>query len=314
MPILTEPEIPESGPFWSVMIPTYNPRSDYLEQALLSVLARDPGQNLMQIEVVDDCSTQVDVVALVRSIAGDRVIFSRTSENLGLAGNWNTCISRASGEWVHILHQDDFVLPEFYKRLEQVAASHPEVSLIATRSFFVDGDGVVEGITDRVRSLEGGGSDASELYYYSPFQCAGVVVRRSFYQGHGGFRQDLKYALDCEMWTRVVSLCSGIVTTDVLSAYRRSQANETKRLVRTTEALQDLTRLSAIFEARYQDFDTKKMRRNICGMAIMFSERFTEMGDHDAALLNLRYWRENAPLKQRLRKAIGKLIRKVAIY
>ena len=40
-------------PFWSVMIPTYNARADYLEETLNSVLQQDPGPGQMKIEVVD---------------------------------------------------------------------------------------------------------------------------------------------------------------------------------------------------------------------------------------------------------------------
>ena len=59
--LLPYPLIPErrdSGacPFWSVMIPTYNPRADYLEETLHSVLQQDPGPEQMQIEVIDDGS------------------------------------------------------------------------------------------------------------------------------------------------------------------------------------------------------------------------------------------------------------------
>jgi cellulose synthase/poly-beta-1,6-N-acetylglucosamine synthase-like glycosyltransferase len=35
------------------MIPTYNPRADYLAETLLSVLKQDPGPDEMQVEVVD---------------------------------------------------------------------------------------------------------------------------------------------------------------------------------------------------------------------------------------------------------------------
>ena len=52
------PEIPplpdgESRPRWSVMIPTYNCAA-LLRQTLESVLAQDPGPEVMQIEVIDD--------------------------------------------------------------------------------------------------------------------------------------------------------------------------------------------------------------------------------------------------------------------
>jgi glycosyltransferase involved in cell wall biosynthesis len=91
------------------MVPAYNPRRDYLEETLRNVLSQDPGPEKMQLEVVDDCSPDVDVEMLVKAIAGERVAFSKTLGNLGLAGCWNACIERSVGEWVHILHQDDMV-------------------------------------------------------------------------------------------------------------------------------------------------------------------------------------------------------------
>jgi hypothetical protein len=70
-------------PLWSVMIPTYN-GTEYLEKTLRSVLEQDPGSDLMQIEVVDDCSTQDEPEELVREIGQGRVSFYRQPKNLGL--------------------------------------------------------------------------------------------------------------------------------------------------------------------------------------------------------------------------------------
>src|SRR5215470_11545792 len=60
-------------PLWSVMIPTYN-CAKYLRETLTSVLAQDPGAEQMQIDVVDDCSTEDDPEAVVREL-GSRVVF-----------------------------------------------------------------------------------------------------------------------------------------------------------------------------------------------------------------------------------------------
>jgi glycosyltransferase involved in cell wall biosynthesis len=127
--ISTVPIARPGRPRWSVMIPTYDSPSAYLEQTLRSVLDQDPGLAHMQIEVVDDCSQNVNVAELVERCASDRVGFSRTSENLGLAGCWNSIIERSRGFWIHILHQDDYLLPGFYRRLASAAEEHPEVSL-----------------------------------------------------------------------------------------------------------------------------------------------------------------------------------------
>ena len=110
-------------PFWSVMIPTYNPRADYLEETLNSVLQQDPGPDQMQIEVVDDCSNDNTASEVTRRIGAGRVTFHAESQNRGLANNWNRCIERARGHWVHILHQDDIVLPGFYDRLRKAGSA-----------------------------------------------------------------------------------------------------------------------------------------------------------------------------------------------
>src|SRR6478609_217580 len=74
-------------PLWSVMIPTYN-CTNYLKQTLESVLAQDPGQDKMQIEVVDDCSIDGDTRALVEEIGKGRIGFFRQEKNIGSLRNF----------------------------------------------------------------------------------------------------------------------------------------------------------------------------------------------------------------------------------
>ena len=63
------------------MIPTYN-CAGYLRETLASVLAQGPGPDQMQIEVVDDCSTD-DPQAIVDELAPTRVSFHQQPENRG---------------------------------------------------------------------------------------------------------------------------------------------------------------------------------------------------------------------------------------
>jgi glycosyltransferase involved in cell wall biosynthesis len=63
-------------PRWSVMIPTHN-CARYLRETLTSVLAQDPGPDVMQIEVVDDHSTKDDpeqVEPLANNARPERVL------------------------------------------------------------------------------------------------------------------------------------------------------------------------------------------------------------------------------------------------
>jgi glycosyltransferase involved in cell wall biosynthesis len=291
------------------MIPTYNPRADYLEKTLRSVLQQDPGADKMQIEVVDDCSRDGAPVELVRRIAGDRIAVHSGSANLGLAGCWNTCIERSHGEWVHILHQDDYVLPGFYERLAQAANCRSEVSLIATRSFYVDEDDVITDVTPRMKELELGGRALNGFLYQVPIQCAGVAIRRSFYEAHGGFLPDLKFVLDWEMWARAVGVAGGLIIPEVLACYRFYDAGETGRLARTAETLRDHQRLHDIFARRYKGFDAARAADRVCWTALERAAKFAERGDVEAAQANLKYWQMNAPLRKRLRKSVGDFVR-----
>ena len=84
----------------------------------------------MQIEVIDDRSLDDTASEVARRVGGGRVTFHAEPQNRGLANTWNRCIERARGNWVHILHQDDIVLPGFY----EVCAKEPSAAMLA-RSF-----------------------------------------------------------------------------------------------------------------------------------------------------------------------------------
>ena len=101
----------------SIMVPTWRPRLDYLESAISSVLSQFDADQPLQVELVDDCSPDFDVAAFARRFGAGRVSAHRNDRRLGLAGNWNACISRSKNPWVHLLHQDDFVLKGFYQAI-----------------------------------------------------------------------------------------------------------------------------------------------------------------------------------------------------
>jgi len=108
-----------------VMIPAYECAS-YLRETLASVLAQDPGPELMQIEVVDDASTDAPE-KVVEELGGGRVAFHRQPRNVGHIANFNTCLERSRGQLVHLLHGDDCVREGFYRTMQQPFTQHPEI-------------------------------------------------------------------------------------------------------------------------------------------------------------------------------------------
>jgi len=298
-------------PFWSAMIPTYN-CARFLRQTLESVLSQDPGPGRMQIEVVDDASTQDDPEAVVRECGQGRVQFLRQPRNAGVAANFNTCIHRSRGHWVHLLHGDDFVLPGFYDQMERAINDRQDIALACCRVFFVDEQGEVESLTPRLRELEAGGRQFPSLERGNPLQCAGVVVRRSFYEEAGGFNMQYRHVADWEMWGRATVNGGALAVNLPLAAYREFSDNDTRQLARTAENLRECAHLgndarrTGTLPIHWQQF-----RRMLVVRAVSQASRFESLADNEAAAANWRFWREWAGPMDCLERMARSIVRRL---
>jgi glycosyltransferase involved in cell wall biosynthesis len=229
-PLITGTEGSGTRPYWSVMIPTYNPRTDYLEQTLRSVLQQDPGPDQMQIEVVDDCSKDDTASEVTRRVGAGRVTFHAESQNRGLAHNWNRCIERARGHWVHILHQDDIVLPGFYDRLRK-AVECSDAGAIFCRHAWMNSKGHWIQLSELHRESPGLFDDwHAKITVQQMIQCAAIAVRRRVYEQLGGFLPHLRYVPDWEMWQRIASQFPFCFEPSILACYRVHPNSATSRL------------------------------------------------------------------------------------
>jgi glycosyltransferase involved in cell wall biosynthesis len=267
--------IPDSlrGPLWSIMIPTYNPGLEYLELTLRSVLAQDPGPERMQIEVLDDCSTRGVTLEFLRRVGGERVSLHREPKNLGLAAIWNRCVERARGQWVHILHQDDVVMPGFYESLMKGATSPANVGLMYCRYAFMDGDGHWTGLSRIQARTAGVIPDALQhLAREQLLQTPAVVVRRSAYSAVGGFRSDLCYALDWEMWCRIARDYPVWFEPGILACYRIHDSNATHRLMLKGKDIEDARKCINIISGYLPDRAVAaRVRRHSLRLAAAFA-------------------------------------------
>jgi glycosyltransferase involved in cell wall biosynthesis len=232
MPLISP--VPENieRPFCSVMVPTYN-GAKYLEETLRSILAQDPGPDIMQIEVIDDCSTEGNPEVLVREIGQGRITFRRQSKNQGQIETWNNCIHHARGHWVHILHQDDIVLPGFYSRLRSVVITD-QIGGFLCRNIYMDEDGHWQGLSPVERKTPGILENWLELIAASlRFQFPAVVVRRRTYEEIGGFCPDAHSAADWEMWKRIAAYYQIWYEPQPLACFRQHSFSESSRLIQT---------------------------------------------------------------------------------
>jgi len=220
--------VPGGGFDWSVMIPVYEP-SELLNETLQSVrVAVGRAEGSFQVEIVDDASPSGSKAAFADA-AGMTVAYHRRDRNGGLAACWNECIARARGRLVHILHQDDIVLPDFYAEMERLAAATPEAGMLFCRTIFRTGDQASPQeaeqehaglVPDWLARIAGG----------QRIQCPSVVVRRDIYAQLGGYDPRLKFVIDWEMWVRIAASCKVAHLPLPLVEYRVHAQSETARL------------------------------------------------------------------------------------
>jgi glycosyltransferase involved in cell wall biosynthesis len=213
------------------MVPTFQP-DGRLRTALASVLSQPLPRAAVQITVVDDGSQTDDVERWVRDVdPGGRVEVVRHDTRLGLAGNWNRAIALARGELVHLLHQDDYVLPGFYDRVARGFTATSDSGMAFCRTRIVDGMDRPIKVSSRLQWLPGVLSGwLRNIGVRQRIQTPSAIVRRQVYERVGGFRTDLQQALDWEMWVRIAAHYPVWYEPRCLAVYRRHQANESARL------------------------------------------------------------------------------------
>lgn len=292
--------IPEGTPrpLWSVMIPTYN-CANYLRETLASVLAQDPGPEVMQIEVVDDYSTKDDPEAVVRELAGDRVSFYRQPENVGYIKNFETCLQRSRGELIHLLHGDDIVLKGFYQKLQRIFEQNSEIGAAFCRVIYMDEQGNWEVITPLQQPKRGVLNNSLEqIVINSHIQTASIVVRRNIYEQLGGF--DSRFICCCEdweMWVRIATQYQIGYEVEPLAAYRQMSVESlTKNSVRSGKYAQDIRKAHEIVESYLPNYLSRKVvnkifrrsRKNSALKILEFANEMLNEGDKAAAVIQIQ--------------------------
>jgi glycosyltransferase involved in cell wall biosynthesis len=242
------------------MIPVYN-CSRFIPDALGSVLSQDLGEDQMQIEVVDDGSTDADVEALVESLGKGRVKYFRQPQNMGSLRNFETCINRANGHLVHLLHGDDRVKDGFYKKFTSLFEEYPEAGAAFCGYSTIDDQGNKIKDYNLIQSNQGLITDVySKMASGLPVQFATMVVRRFVYEKLGGFYGVIA-GEDWEMWTRVAKNFPIAFLPENLSEYRRFFGTISWPIIQRGINAKSLAKTTLLIESQLPNDKKRVMKR-----------------------------------------------------
>jgi hypothetical protein len=174
----------------------------------------------MQIEVIDDYSTDTDVEKIVSEIGQGRIGFFKQNRNVGSLRNFETCINRARGKWVHILHGDDMIEKEFYQEIEGLFLHHPEAGAAFTGIEYIGETGNKIAVNDTTPLNSGIIKDwLPQIASQNLIQPPAIVVKREVYEKIGAFF-GVHYGEDWEMWVRIAANFPVAYSPKPLALYR----------------------------------------------------------------------------------------------
>lgn len=274
-------------PFWSVVIPVYatHNRRQYLLQCLVSVLMQWRGQEEMEILLIDDASVP-PLYDLVNTIGGGVIRYYRNPQNMGAYRNFNIGVALSRGQWIHLLHDDDYVLPGFYDRLKQSLEGCPEsIGAAFTGYENINETGKVVFTQQVYGKYRGIAVDfLQHIGVGNPLNMPAVVISRKVHEHLGGYLPELNYTGDWEFYKRITAFYDWWCEPEILARYRQHTHNITTESVLSGSKGTCLRRAIEISEDYIPQEITEKARKHHFDYCLKETAIPLQLGKVDGAL------------------------------
>jgi glycosyltransferase involved in cell wall biosynthesis len=183
-------------PLFSIIIPCYN-QSHFLNDAIHSVLAQDFTD--LEILIINDGSTDETKQTGEYFAGTDSRIRIISQTNKGLSNARNTGITNSSGQYLHFLDADDWVLPRCYSEIEK---------RITNKSLEVIGVGYSYRTEINSEPMQVVIPSSSKSVYPEVLEanigpCHSFFVPRQLVLELGMFDESLKSGEDWDLWIRL---------------------------------------------------------------------------------------------------------------
>lgn len=285
----------------TVLIPNYN-GGIYLGQCLQSVVA----QTFSDWEaVVGDNASSDDSVSIVAAVPDRRVRLVARPANVGWVANVNLLLQEGRGDYVAILHADDFWEPSFLARMVGMLDRSPG-SLLATcgaRVLTVGRPAAIKGLYEAWRSGTTtcpSRTAARLLAMKNWLRAPSVVTRRTLFLRHPKFDESLPLVNDWLMWLRAATLGDVEVCSDPLANYRFHDASTSAEAIRANLWGEELTRMVRIVQADWAHVEPfpgarQAIAAGITAEILADAGLRAERGDSGGAIIQARRARALAP-------------------
>lgn len=213
----------------SVCIPTYN-TARYLPEAIESVLSQDFAD--FELVICDNASTD-STCEICLGYSDPRVRYVRFEQLTNQAGNFNRCLEEALGEFITLLHADDYFLPGFLSDCARRLTEDDQLGFVFGAVQVVDSNSAVTSI--KSQWSEDRKFMPPELFEALMSGCLvsppSLMVRKSRVEKAGAFRTDLTWGHDWEWTLRLAEASGAEYVSQPFAAYRDHDANGTAEIL-----------------------------------------------------------------------------------
>lgn len=253
-----------SPPFFTVIIPTYN-RPEYLRQAIQSVL--DQTFEDFELLVIDD-SPEETACPVAKGFKDERLKYLRNDQKSGGAGTRNAGITRAQGQWVAFLDDDDLWLPaKLERQAEQIENTDNDVALVYT------GHTTFSSESEQTHSFipEKAGWIYEDLLAWNVIKgLYSVAIKRDVLNALGGLDERFPALQDLELYVRVAKSNKVAFIKEPLVRVRNSSSG------RITTNYANKLRGSQLFREKFKDDINESLRLKHRAAARVFMFAFAE--------------------------------------
>ena len=212
-------DINESVPELSIVVPLWNPKENHLRRCLASLSSALKNDLNYEIIFSDDASDK-PLIHILNEYSLPCIKYIRHDQNIGGLKNFNYCLEEARGKWIHMLHQDDWIEPDFYTELLRGEArdSNAMLRFCRTRLYYEEinqsrlmfDESNIPKVLDRFIERQ---------MISQRVQISGAIINREALQVIGGYDENLGAAADWEFWVRWALMFPVFYSPKVLATY-----------------------------------------------------------------------------------------------
>ena len=219
----------ETNPKVSICIPVYNGEKT-IKDTILSII----NQTYKNIEIIisDNKSTD-NTVSVVNEFKDSRISFYKNDSNIGLARNWNKCLEKCTGKYIHFICADDTLSPECIEEKVKIMESDKDVVMVInTMNMYNEEKKIVmkRKIYNKDTVIDGHKFAKKSLYrgniYGGP---SNVLFRKDTLEKSGIFPTNTYYTTDWEFTLRLSPLGKIVYLEKALTHYIISRTNTTSK-------------------------------------------------------------------------------------